>query len=739
MAEPSSCPPEHQLRQLLAGQPSDEFPELVAHLDHCMACQRRLDRLAADPLLLGAVSALRLTLASQEAPLRRLLDGLVSNNQRTLLYSPTHDRTAWVQSLLQPTDSAEGLGTLGQYEVTEVLGQGGMGVVLKALDPDLKRWVALKVLAPDLAGDPVARERFAREARAAAAVRHAHVIAIHAVDEAAGLPFIVMEYVAGGSLQDWLDRHGPPDWRDAARLGAEVASGLAAAHARGLVHRDIKPSNILLQTEGVAAGPGSARICDFGLAHVADESRLTRTGVVTGTPMYMSPEQAQGSAVDERADLFSLGSVMYALCTGREPFANGSPMAVIRQVAETTPRPIRDFNPAAPAWLAAIVARLHAKRPADRFASAAQVADLLHYNLAHPDRPRPVPQPRRTRRRLAAAVALATLLALLVTLSEALRWTHLTGWRAAGDVADAQLPLRATLRGHAGPVWSVTFAPDGQTLATGSDDSTLRFWNAASGRETAVLPANGGAVLAVAFAHGGQFLASGGGDGTLRLWDVATRQQRPPAPHLGGSLRRLAISPDDKTIAVGSGTQGVALWNVADHTIHHALPGHQGTVLALAFAPDGQTLATGDTSGSIRLWDPATGTERTSFIGDPLGLRALAFTPDSQTLVSTGTGDRGVKVWNVATQQLIATLPGPESGLLNLAIGPDGQLLAAGGRDGFVSLWNLPAAQPVVTLHAHQGNVWSVAFSPDGRTLATAGEDRLGKLWNLDKLAEMRP
>src|SRR5262249_43774192 len=241
-------------------------------------------------------------------------------------------------------------------------------------DPPLKRWVAIKVLSPGLAGDRVARQRFAREAQAAAAVRHEHVITIHAVSECNGLPFLVMEHVAGGSLQDYLDRPGPPDWREIARLGEGIAAGLGGAPGRGLAHRDIKPSNILLDTDGPHAGLGTSKISDFGVARVADEVRLTQTGIVPGTPMYMAPEQALCEPLDHRADLFSLGSVLYALCTGHEPFAGGSPMAVLRQVCEATPRPIRELNPAIPPWLAATVERLHAKRPADRFASAPALA-----------------------------------------------------------------------------------------------------------------------------------------------------------------------------------------------------------------------------------------------------------------------------------------------------------------------------------------------------------------------------
>jgi serine/threonine protein kinase len=664
-----------------------------------------------------------------------------------------------VRSLLQPAGSPDVLGRLENYDVTEVLGQGSMGLVLKAFDPALKRWVAIKVLSPDLAGDRVARQRFAREAQAAAALRHPHVVTIHAVREVEGLPFLVMEYVTGGSLQDYLDHHGPPDWRVIAQLGADIASGLAAAHAHGLVHRDIKPSNILLQTDSTAetaetrrgaaeapslrlSAPSAVRsfvpkIADFGLVRVADESRLTQTGIITGTPMYMSPEQALCAPVDERADLFSLGSVLYALCTGLDPFPAGSPMAVLRQVCEATPRPIRELNPAIPAWLAALVERLQAKHPADRFASAAEVAELLRYNLDHPDEPRLVPPPhtaarvRWTRSRLTVAVLLAVLLlGTGLLLSESHRWTHRQG----------RVPLRAMLEGHNGPVWSVAFAPDGRTLATGSDDATLRFWDAATGKAEAVRPGHGSAVLWVAYAHSGQFLVTGGGDGLVRLWDAATRSEKAVLPHQGGTGRRAPTSPDDRTIAVASSTQGVELWDVPSRTLRLTLPGHQGSIRALAFAPDGRTLATGGTSGRIRLWDPATGAERANFLGDALGLRALAFAPDSQTLASAGTGDKDVKLWKVATHEEVAALSGGENGVLqSVAYSPAGRLLATGGIDGTVRVWDVTALQPVATLHAHDGTVWSVAFSPDGRTLATAGEDRVARLWDLSGLTGPAP
>ena len=283
---------------------------------------------------------------------------------------------------LELSDNPESLGRLGHYEVQEVVGRGGMGVVLKAFDENLHRVVAVKVMAPQLAASATARRRFTREARAAAAITHDHVVTIHAVEDAGPRPYIVMQYVDGASLQDRIDRIGPLQLPELLRIGMQTASGLAAAHAQGLVHRDVKPANILLEN-----GVERVKITDFGLARAADDASLTQAGAVAGTPAFMSPEQAEGKRLDHRSDLFSLGSVLYAMCTGRPPFRAGSSMGVLKRVCEGTPTPIRETNPEVPEWLAAVVAKLHAKDPAGRIQSAAEVAELLGQHLAQVQHP----------------------------------------------------------------------------------------------------------------------------------------------------------------------------------------------------------------------------------------------------------------------------------------------------------------------------------------------------------------
>jgi serine/threonine protein kinase len=288
---------------------------------------------------------------------------------------------------LGPATKPGTLGRLGHYEVTNLIGRGGMGVVLRAFDEKLHRVVAIKTMALELAASATARKRFIREAQAAAAVCHEHIVTIHAVEEDHRPPYLVMQYIEGCSLQDKLNQSGPLELRQILRIGMQTAAGLAAAHKQGLVHRDIKPANILLEDN-----VERVKITDFGLARATDDASLTQSGVIAGTPQYMSPEQAEAKPVDHRSDLFSLGSVLYALCTGRAPFRANSTVAILRRVCDDTPRPIREVNSDIPEWLCDITARLHAKEPSERFQSAAEVAELLGDCLARFQQGVPVPE-----------------------------------------------------------------------------------------------------------------------------------------------------------------------------------------------------------------------------------------------------------------------------------------------------------------------------------------------------------
>ena len=291
--------------------------------------------------------------------------------------------------ILSPSDDPRAAGRIGPFEITGIIGSGGMGLVLKARDPALDRYVAVKILAPHLAKSQSARKRFAREARAAAAVIHDNVIAIYQVAEWNELPYLVMPYMPDPSLQQRIDDQGRLDLESTLSIGMQVARGLAAAHTQGLVHRDVKPANVLL-----AKGTERAIITDFGLARAADDATLTRIGLLAGTPHYMSPEQARGESVDQKSDLFSLGSLLFAMITGQPPIANELGSETIQRIASGKVPSLSSLSVSVPAWFAKLVDWLHEPQPADRPESAALVALWLEQCLAHQRQPdvQPIPE-----------------------------------------------------------------------------------------------------------------------------------------------------------------------------------------------------------------------------------------------------------------------------------------------------------------------------------------------------------
>jgi serine/threonine protein kinase len=349
-----------RLQQLLAGALSaPASAQLARHVEGCADCQQTLQDLPPA----GASWAEKLTRVQHKDNPNVTQDEIKAESADL--------------GFLDPSEQPGHLGRLGKYEIAAEIGRGGMGVVFKALDEKLHRVVAIKAMLPQLAASGTARKRFIREAQAAAAVSNEHVIDIHAVDQTGKVPYLVMEFVAGISLQEKLDRVGQLEVKEILRIGLQMAEGLAAAHKQGLVHRDIKPANILLEN-----GIERVKITDFGLARAVDDASLTQSGVVAGTPMFMAPEQALGERLDHRADLFSLGSVLYLMCTGRPPFRANSTLAVLKRVTDDTPRPIREINPEIPDWLANIIGKLHAKKPQERYQAASEVAEILNEKLA---------------------------------------------------------------------------------------------------------------------------------------------------------------------------------------------------------------------------------------------------------------------------------------------------------------------------------------------------------------------
>src|SRR5262245_33734037 len=341
--------------------PDGDDGSVLAHVGGCPVCQRKLELLA----------------ASDEWWLDCQTQLSISNDNKLPAESTDKqadftDFCSGLADALKPPSHPEMLGRLGRYDVERMLGRGGMGVGFKAFDTELNRPVAIKVLAPHLAGSGAARQRFGREARAAAAVAHEHVVSIHDVEVSATHPYLVMQYLPGESLQSYVESHGPRDACDLVRIAHQIAAGLSAAHAQGLVHRDIKPGNIMLEN-----GLGRVVITDFGLARAADDASLTHSGIVAGTPYYMAPEQARGEQADARTDLFSLGAVMYFMATGHPPFRAEQAMAVLHRICNDKQRPLYQLNPGLPDELISVIDRLLEKKPIRRFGSASEIQQVL--------------------------------------------------------------------------------------------------------------------------------------------------------------------------------------------------------------------------------------------------------------------------------------------------------------------------------------------------------------------------
>ncbi|MGV3606580.1 MAG: protein kinase domain-containing protein [Planctomycetaceae bacterium] len=620
-------------------------------------------------------------------------------------------------SFLGPPSGRGGIGTLGHYEVLQLLGRGAFGLVFKAFDERLHRFVAIKVLDPQLVATSPPRKRFLREARAAAAVKHENVVQVYAVEEHP-LPYMVMEYVDGKSLQELMDGTGPLELPDILHLGRQMAAGLAAAHEKGLIHRDIKPANILIE----AGIEQRVKITDFGLARAADDASLTRSGIISGTPMYMAPEQAQGLPLDHRADLFSLGSVLYQMASGRPPFRASTTVAVLRRVADEMPRPIQDIMPSVPDWYCKIVAKLHAKRPEDRFQSAREVADLFARNQAAiQENGRPVSPSISERRpgiKLERNTLIGAALMAMVVLLGVAEFSGMTSFfkRVRSDSAQQLIKPSETevlpeKKGGEEPTKEIATTPTANEKGKVPADFLRR-----EDISPVVLANLGGGDPAKAPAD----LVGVFGEGRFRISGIAAR-----AP---------SFSPDNKTLAVSSENE-VHLFDVKSGARRAVFRGF-GTVFCTRFSPDGKILAVGDIV--VRIVDISSG--RILLTLDPPipgNTTALFFTPNGKQIVTGSQGGSGTAVWDVKTGELVRELPphfyGGGKGLEGKPI-----VLARELEDGRINIYSPETGEMLFAGPKWPKLRWpeeiiGASISSDGKQLALGSPKRVA-VWDLEKL-----
>ncbi|ARV61527.1 protein kinase [Nostocales cyanobacterium HT-58-2] len=623
----------------------------------------------------------------------------------------------------------------GRYIIERKLGEGGIGItylarnerhelrVIKTLREDILNHATWKPHQTKLKQD------FRDEAVRLAVCRHPHIVQIENIFDEGNLPCMVMEYIEGEDLGNRLRRMGVLSEIEALLYIRQIGDALKVIHSKGLLHRDIKPRNIMIR-----AGKSEAVLIDFGIAREFIPNVIQRHTVYR-TPGFAPPEQYELEAPrGEYIDVYALAATLYSLITGIIPRN-----ADDRRRGNILLDSPKDYNPNISDTVNQAIIRGMELQPNLRPQSIQEWLDLLDGEVGEV-RPTKVITP------------------------DASPTTYHSPPRTPQFpippvVTSQKWQCVRTLRGHASMVLAVTVSLDGQTIASGSNDNTIKLWQLETGKLLRTLgrwfSGHSNIVHAVAFSPDGELLASGSWDETIKLWQVSSGKEIHTLTNDGSWINSVAFSPippnpyypEKETyvrgfpllskasvglgwiLASGGADCSVKLWRVSTGVKISTFIGHSDPVWSLAFSPDGQLLASGSADCTIKLWQVNTGQEIRTFTGHSFFVNSVAFSPDGQLLAS-GSADCTIKLWQVNTGQEIRTFTGGHSDeVWSVAFSPNGQLLASGSWDKTIKIWQINTGNEICTLSGHSNYVRSVAFSPDGQTIVSGSDDDTIKIW----------